>query len=211
MSPERYAIARLDEIERTKRPFMIPVRGHFGIQAFGCTAWSGGPGDELITDHHEQDSGHEELYVVVSGQATFTVDGEEVEGPAGTIVFAHDPATQRMAVATQEGTTVLAIGAKPGEAFRPLGWEWSSDAFPYFESGEPEKAYELLAEANEQHPDSPTVLYNLACAEALLGKKEEAVAHLRRAVELYEGYAEYARNDSDFDSIRDDPRFLVPA
>jgi tetratricopeptide (TPR) repeat protein len=211
MSAERYAVARLEEIPRTRRPFMIPVRAHFGIEAFGCTAWTGGPGDELIADHEEEQSGHEELYVVVNGHATFTVDGKEVDAPAGTVVFAHDPATQRKAVATEEGTTVLAVGAKPGEAFRPLGWEWSSGAFEHFERGEPEKAYELLADANEQHPDSANVLYNLACAEALLGRKDEAVVHLRRAVELFDGFAEYARTDPDFDSIRDDPRFLAPA
>jgi tetratricopeptide (TPR) repeat protein len=211
MKPERYSVARLDEIERKTRPFWIPVRAHFGIEAFGVNAWSGGPGDEVITDHNEDGSGHEELYVVMEGRATFTVDGEQLDAPAGTIVFAHDPATQRKAVAVEDGTTVLSIGAKPGEAFRPLGWEWTSEAFQFFERGEPERAYELLAEANEQHPDYASVLYNLACAEALLGKKEEAVAHLRRAVELFEGFAEYARDDSDFDSIRDHPGFLAPA
>ena len=66
-------------------------------------------------------------------------------------------------------TTVLAIGAKPGEAYQPLGWEWSSEAFPFFGSGDPERAYELLAAADAEHPGSPSVLYNLACAEALTG------------------------------------------
>ena len=104
---------------------------------------------------------------------------------------------------------MLAIGAKPGEAYRPLGWEWSSEAFPFFGSGEPERAYELLSAANTEHPDAPSVLYNLACAEALLGKSDEAVEHLRRAVELYPRFAEYARKDTDFDSIRDDPGFAA--
>ncbi len=201
-------VARLDEIER--RDKWTPIRGHFGIESFGVNSWTASAaGDEVINDHNEERSGHEELYVVVSGRATFTVDGKEVDAPAGTLIFVNEPGAQRKAVAAEAGTTVLAIGAKPGEAYKPLGWEWSAEAFPFFQSGEPERAYEILAAANEKHPDSSSVLYNLACAEALLGKKDEAVEHLRRAVELYEDFADYARDDPDFDSIRTHPGFVA--
>jgi tetratricopeptide (TPR) repeat protein len=206
VSGERYTVARLDEIAGGEK--WARIRAHFGIEAFGVNAWtSSAPGDDLISDHNEAASGHEELYVVMTGTATFTVDGKDVDAPAGTIVFVNDPATQRKAVANESGTTVLAIGAKPGQPHRPLGWEWSSEAFPFFQSGEPERAYELLAAANAEHPDSPNVLYNLACAEALTGRTEEAVAHLRRAVALYEPFAEIARDDSDLESIRDHPGY----
>jgi quercetin dioxygenase-like cupin family protein len=203
---ERYAIARLDEIARDAS--WTRIRSHFGIEAFGVNSWTAAAtGAEVISDHNEEPSGQEELYVVLSGRATFTVDGEDVDAPAGTLVFVNEPQTQRKAAAAEAGTTVLAIGAKPGEAYRPLGWEWSSDAFPYFGSGEPERAYELLAAADAEHPDSPSVLYNLACAEALTGRAEQAVDHLRRAVDLYEPFAEIARDDSDFDSIREHPGY----
>jgi tetratricopeptide (TPR) repeat protein len=199
---ERYQIARLGELDRAGS--WTRVRGHFGIEAFGVNAWTAEAiGEEVISDHNEDRSGHEELYVVLSGRATFTVDGRDVDAPAGTLVFVNEPQTQRKAVAAEAGTTVLAIGAKAGEAYQPLGWEWSSDAFPYFGTGEHARAYELLAAADAAHPDAPSVLYNLACAEALTGRTEEAVQHLRRAVELYEPFAEIARDDSDFDSIRD--------
>jgi tetratricopeptide (TPR) repeat protein len=208
MSEERYLVARLDEIGRDGK--WMPIRGHFGIEAFGVNAWkAAAAGDELISDHNEENSGQEELYVVLSGRATFTLNGEEVDAPAGTLVLVNDPKSQRKAVAAEAGSSVLAIGSKPGEAYRPLGWEWSSEAFPYFGSGEPERAYELLSAADEEHPDSPSVLYNLACAEALTGRHEEALEHLRRAIELYPGFAEIARNDSDFDSIRKHPAFVA--
>jgi tetratricopeptide (TPR) repeat protein len=207
MSAGRYAVARLEELAHHGN--WMQIRGHFGIESFGVNAWTAkAAGDEVISDHNEERSGHEELYVVLDGHATFTVDGEDVDAPAGTLVFVNEPATQRKAVATEAGTSVLAIGAKPGEAYRPLGWEWSTDAFPYFGSGEPERAYEILAAADREHPDSPSVLYNLACAEALTGKPDEAVEHLRRAVELYAPFAEIARDDPDFDSIREHPGYV---
>jgi len=203
---EKYEVARLDELDRSGS--WTRVRGHFGIEAFGVNAWTAGAsGDQVISDHNEERSGHEELYVVLNGRAIFTVDGRDVDAPAGALVFVNEPQTQRKAIATEAGTSVLAVGAKPGEAYQPLGWEWSSDAFQYFESGEPERAYELLAAADTAHPDSPSVLYNLACAEALTGRSEEAVDHLRRAGQLYEPFAEIARDDSDFDSIRDHPGY----
>jgi tetratricopeptide (TPR) repeat protein len=86
-----------------------------------------------------------------------------------------------------------------------LGWEWSYEAFPLFGEERYEEAYALLSQAAEQHPDAAGVLYNLACAEARLGKNTEAVEHLRRAIELFGGFAEIARNDPDLEPIRDHP------
>lgn len=209
MSEERYSVVRLDEIERKRDGVMIPIRAHFGIGAFGVNAWTGGPGREVITDHDETPSGHQELYLVVTGRASFTVDDQDVDAPAGTFVFVGDPDTQRKAVAAEPETTVLSIGAKPGEAYVVRGWELSEDAMPFFESGEYERAYEILAKANEEHPDASGVLYNLACAEALTGKTEEAVEHLRGAIELDERFREIAKADSDFDSIRSHPDFAA--
>ena len=202
---ERYSIAKLDELERHGR--VTPVRAYFGIEAFGVTVWTAAAGEDLINDHDERSSGQEELYVVLSGHAVFTVDGQEVDAPAGTLVFVKEPETRRKAIAAEAGATVLALGAKAGEAHVPLGWEWAPGVSRHFQSGEPERAYELLAAADSEHPDAPSVLYNLACAEALTGRTEEAVEHLRRAVELYEPFAEIARDDSDFDSIRDHPGY----
>jgi tetratricopeptide (TPR) repeat protein len=203
---EKYEVARLEELDRSGS--WTRVRGHFGIEAFGVNAWTAGAsGDEVISDHNEERSGHEELYVVLNGRAIFTVDGRDVDAPAGTLMFVNEPQTQRKAIAAEAGTTVLAIGAKPGEAYQPLGWEWSSDAFQYFQSGEPERAYELLAAADEEHPDAPSVLYNLACAEALNGEHDAALEHLARATSLEERWRKAARDDPDFDGVRDDPRF----
>ncbi|HEX3329444.1 MAG TPA: tetratricopeptide repeat protein [Gaiellales bacterium] len=69
-------------------------------------------------------------------------------------------------------------------------------------------AVTLLRKADSEHPDVVGV-YNLACCEALGGRREEALEHLRRAVELEPWMAAHARSDADLDSIRDDPRFAA--
>ena len=56
-----------------------------GIQAFGVTSWVAEPGKQLIQEHSEN-GGDEELYLVLSGQAVFTVDGETLTlGPGGCL------------------------------------------------------------------------------------------------------------------------------
>src|SRR5262245_43856946 len=84
-----------------------PIRRKLGIEAFGVNAWPTAEAGASVIQEHDEDSGHEELYVVVSGRATFTVDGDEIDGPAGTLVFVRNPKSKRGAVAAEPGTTVL--------------------------------------------------------------------------------------------------------
>ena len=202
---EQYTSARLEEIRRSDNWF--PIRRHFGIEAFGVNAWTGAAGDAVIGEHAETTSGHEELYVVLDGHAEFTVGGETIDAPRGTLVFVRDPVTRRGAVAREDGTTVLAVGATAGEAYAPQGWEYSADAMPLFERGEYARAKELLGEANERYPGFAGILYNLACAEARLGEADAALEHLNAAVAKEQQFVEYAKSDDDLASIRDDPRF----
>jgi hypothetical protein len=113
-------------------PYWRPIRIHFGIQAFGTNAYvARAAGDQIIVEHAEaEESGtrHEELYVVVSGHATFTVDGEDVDAPAGTLLYVSDPGSRRGAVAHEAGTTVLCFGGTPGEAFSVSPWEQKYEA-----------------------------------------------------------------------------------
>src|SRR2546425_10858697 len=82
-----------------------PLRLNFDVKAFGVNAWTAKEADAtLISEHDETRSGHEELYLLVSGHATFTVDGEEVEAVPGTVVFVRDPASKRSAIAHETGT-----------------------------------------------------------------------------------------------------------
>ena len=121
-----FTATHIDDIAAEQWPYWAPIRHHFDIRTFGINAWRGASGDEVIKRHDEHESGAPELYLVMSGHATFTVGADEVDAPAGTLVFVRDAAIERVAFATQDGTVVVSIGAAAeGEAFAPAGWDTS--------------------------------------------------------------------------------------
>ena len=186
-----------------------PIRRHFDIRAFGVNAYTAAEAGQRVVEEHREENGAEELYVVVSGRATFKVDGEEHDAPPGTLVHCP-PGTLREAFAAEPGTTVLGIGAKPGEVFEPSGWEWSFAGTSLLAQGDEEGARRELQAGIETYPDAWQGYYNLACVEARLGNKDEALTQLERAAELErEAVVKRAREDSDFASVMDDPRFLA--
>jgi len=208
---ERYGVTTLDELVAPPMPDQArwhTIRKTLGISAFGINAWTATEDDQqIIGEHDEVDgTGHEELYVVVKGHATFTVDGNAVDAPAGTLVHLADPSVKRAAVG-KEGTTILVVGAKPGVAFTPSEWERSAEALAYWPTEEWDKAIEVLESHLEATPEHAGTLYNLACAHARAGHPDVAMDYLVRAVELREQFAEYAPKDDDLASLRDDPRF----
>jgi tetratricopeptide (TPR) repeat protein len=206
MTEERWSTAHLSAIDGPDG--WAPIRRHFGIASFGVNAWTAEEaGANVISEHDEEPSGHEELYVVLAGRATFTIDGQEVDAPVGTVLHVREPGTTRAATAAEPGTTVLAVGGRPGAVYEPRDWEINAEVLPLFERAEYAEAKRILVEAHEREPDAAGLLYNLACAEARLGEPEAALGHLARAVELAPRFAEFAQGDEDLASIRDDPRF----
>ena len=207
-----YEMAHVDELEElpvNDGEFVWrPVRRRFGISAFGTNAYTARAGQRVVEEHSEQD-GHEEMYVVLRGRATFTLGDDEVDAPAGTLVFVR-PGTKRGAIAAEDDTAVLAVGAKPGVVFEPSPWEDMFAAFSLAAKGETDTARELVTAAAARQPDAWQGHYNFACFEVLYGDKEAGIAHLERAYELDpETVAEAARKDSDLDAVRDDPRVLA--
>jgi tetratricopeptide (TPR) repeat protein len=200
----KWQVARLDDIERRGRD--IPVREHLRIQAFGINAYTPGEDGTLIGEHDESGSGQEELYIVLDGTATFELDGETVDAPAGTFVFV-EPGVKRTAFAEEPGTTLVAVGGAPGRAYEPSGWELWAPIRPLYEAGQYDEAADRARELVEANPEYPLLAYNLACVESLAGRKEDALEHLRQAVERSDRVRDFAAGDTDFDPIRDDPRF----
>jgi hypothetical protein len=207
--PVAARVIHLNDIEQIPGPgtlTWLPVRYTLGIRAFGCNAYVAGEAGADVVEPHTEDPAlaHEELYFVARGRAEFRIDGQAYDAPAGTYVFIPDPASHRHAVAAEPGTTVLSFGGPP--TFEPSAWEWGFRAAPLIRS-DPATAREILADGMRRHPESPSLHYNLACLEALTGDRERALGSLRRAVELRPDLREWAREDSDFESLRDDQEF----
>ena len=70
-------------------------------------------------EHHEAESGQEEVNVVIAGSGVYRIDDEEVPVRTGDFLRI-DPETTRCPVAGPEGLTLIAIGAPRG-AYEPRG------------------------------------------------------------------------------------------
>jgi Tetratricopeptide repeat/AraC-like ligand binding domain len=208
-------VMHLDDFERVPGPgslTWLPVRQTLGIEAFGTNAYvAAEAGEEVVEPHTEVDEngepgsgGHQELYFVARGHATFTIDGAEHDAPAGTYVFIADPTAHRRALAREAGTTVLSFGGPA--TFQPSAWEWAFRAAPLLRE-DPERARAILTEGLERHPGSGNLLYNLACLEAVQGNRDEALSLLERALADRPGLREWAPGDEDLVSLHGDERF----
>jgi tetratricopeptide (TPR) repeat protein len=189
----------------------IRLRRTLDIGAFGASAaYQAKSGEDVIGEHDELGpgaDGHEELYVVVQGSAAFTLDGEEIDAPHGTVVFVQ-PGAKRKAVATSDETIVLAVGGRRGEAYRvPPGGELA-DFFEHYNKQDYEGALAACHVALEKFPGNALILYNIACMQSMLGRGDEALETLRTSVEKWPQFKENAQKDDDFASLREDKRFL---
>jgi tetratricopeptide (TPR) repeat protein len=207
---EGYTVLAIDQVQ----PLSVvggslqwhPLRRALDVRAFGINAYTAAAaGDELVEDHTEGSLGHEEIYLVLSGRATFTVNGETSDVPAGSLVHLSDPSLRRHAVAAEPGTTVLAIGGKPGEAYRPSAWEHYFAAGAALDGGDLERAYQLIVNGLVEHPDNLVLLFNAACYRALAGRADEAIEFLTRAYQVDPDRVRELAGDSDLDSIRERP------
>jgi len=131
---DSHRVLRLDEaptvdLDEAKVPPWIPVRHRLGVGAFGTNAYRAAQAGDVVVEPHTEWSDdpaeppQQEMYVVVLGHATFTVDGQTIDAPAGTVVFLPEPSAHREAVAAAPDTVVLAVGGAPGFAYGGSQWE----------------------------------------------------------------------------------------
>lgn len=189
----------------------VRLREDLDVGAFGVSAvFQRKAGEALVASHHEASPGgdrHEELYVVVQGGATFTVDGQEVEAPQGTAIFVRDPELMRSALATADDTIVVAVGGPRDHAYRLTPAASQEGFWDAYEAEDYAAALESVNRALETYPGNAHLLYNVACMQALLGEDDAALTALAESVAKWEKYKDQARKDDDFVSLREDPRF----
>ena len=203
-----YTVTQLNEIEEIsdgRCPFR-PVRHHFGIMSFGINTWTAKAAGDRLINEHDEDEEHEELYLVQSGHATFELDGERVDAPTGTFVFAS-PGVKRTAFAEEPQTTIVAIGGTPGRAYEVGGFELWAPPRPALRGGRICRGGGSRARAGR----GASRVCGLALQRRLLreprraeGRGDRAPAARDRAVGAVRGFA---AGDSDFDAIREEPAF----
>jgi tetratricopeptide (TPR) repeat protein len=200
-----YEIVSLADLESVPGPGSLrwtPLRKHLGVTAFGINAYTAAEaGQDVVEEHTEERLGHEEIYVVVSGRATFVVDGQEREVPAGSAVYLRDPSIKRFARAEEPGTTVLAIGGKPGQ-HEISAWEYFFAAYAKADAGDFDGALGELEAGLAQKPDHPALLYHRACILSRAGRLEEARDVLDRALAGDPELRRWADEDEDLAPLR---------
>lgn len=185
---------------------LLPIQRPLDYRVAGINGWSGDPGEGLVPEH-EEDSGHEELYVVVRGRARFTVDGNDVEAPAGTLIHVK-PGERRVAVSEEAGTIVVAVGAAIGEVYQPTAWSDFVIGDHYRREGRIEEGRAAVRRLLETEPGNWAAPYNVACYEALAGDNDAAFAFLQQAMQIdTQAVRNYAPGDSDLDALHEDPRW----
>jgi tetratricopeptide (TPR) repeat protein len=202
----RYEVLKIDELDRIPVSHGLewrPIRRRLGIRAFGMNAYTAEKVGDIVVEEHTEGSGHEEVYIVVSGAARFTVDGDDFDAPAGTLVYLPDSEVLRSAVSKDEDTTVLAVGGWRDKAFEPSGWEWTFEASPLADEGKYDDAIAIMKDGMEELGESGAGWYHVARFEAKAGRTEDAAAHLAKALELRPDVREYAEKDEDLAPLLD--------
>jgi mannose-6-phosphate isomerase-like protein (cupin superfamily) len=206
-----YDILALDDLGRYPQDdaLLLPLRMELGLRAFGANAWTAAIGDHVVPRHTEE-SGDEELYVVVRGRARFTVGDRTFDGVPGTLVHV-EAGVEREAIAEEPDTIVLAVGAPVGKPYEAHGWEDVRVAFGEAAAGDLDAGrlrLEQLAASNRQNWEG---WYNLACFESRFGDHAKAFEHLEKALSIERQAKEYALNDSDFEPLHGDERWAAIA
>jgi len=189
-----------------------PLRRLLSVTGVGIGAFSARVAGEELIERHDESSpgsgGQEEIYPVLAGRAHFVVGDEQIEAPQGTLLRV-DPGIMREATAAEPDSTVLVIGGRPGAALPASPYEHWYAAEPAYAAGDYAAAVEIASEGLTDWPEHPMLHYQLACYRALAGERDEAVGHLLIAYAGDDRTREWAAEDEDLASVRDDPR-LAP-
>jgi tetratricopeptide (TPR) repeat protein len=95
-----------------------------------------------------------------------------------------------------------ALAIKPDDHYA-----WNNRGVALLNLGQNEAAVASYDRALEIKPDDHEAWYNKACYHALQNDPDRALSALKRVIELDPECREWAKDDTDFDPIRQDPRF----
>ena len=115
-----FTIAHLNDLERPFPKWAL-ARKSLGLRSFGMNVVELAPG-ESVPEHDETPTDQEEVFIVLSGDATMVIDGEDHPAPAGTYTRL-DPEPKRTVVNRSQGdVTVLIVSAPRTSGYTPMDW-----------------------------------------------------------------------------------------
>jgi uncharacterized cupin superfamily protein len=112
-------VTHIDDIEGVYGGIFKPVGRTLGVTAFGVNVQVRGPGDDGYPDHDHSKDGQEELYYVLSGAATLTIDGEPNDLRAGSIAYVPAGVSRKFTT-TDSGVEFISIGGAPDTPFTEI-------------------------------------------------------------------------------------------
>lgn len=119
-----YTIKHRDEFETMEgsgdSTWML-ARKALGTSAFGFNMVEIAPGGQ-IPEHDEAQSSQHELYIVLEGEATLRLEGEDHAAPAGTFASIEPPASRTILNRSDAPVTALLIGVQPEGGYEPMSW-----------------------------------------------------------------------------------------
>jgi hypothetical protein len=185
----------------------LPLRATLGLQAFGLSGYVGDEGETVVPSHAETGGGagrHQELYIVLAGGARFEVGEETFDASSGTLVLV-EPGERRAAVASEDGTVVLAAGGPLGEPYRVAPWEYGSRAAYARAYGDVDELERIAAEGTASYGEHVTMVIAQACVAAQRGDREQARALLDTAY-ADPDFGEWARGEAANEPLLDPVR-----
>lgn len=119
-----YTIKHVDEFEQMEGSGGATwrlARRTLGADAFGFNVVDIEPGGELPA-HDEGESGQEEVFVVLDGEATIVADGDEHAAGPGTFVRYGPQVRRTVRNASEAPIRLLLIGVPGNSGYEPLSW-----------------------------------------------------------------------------------------
>jgi mannose-6-phosphate isomerase-like protein (cupin superfamily) len=109
-------VTHVDEIEGAYGGVFKPIGAHLGVTAFGINLQQHPQHHDLYPEHDHAGDRQEEVYFVISGEATLTIDGEPHKLRAGSVAYVP-PGTKRQFTTPDSPVEFISIGGTAGAPF----------------------------------------------------------------------------------------------
>ena len=119
-----YTIKHRDEfevMEGSGNATWLLARKSLGTDCFGYNLVEIAPGGQ-IPEHNHGDNGEVEVYVILEGDATMRLGGEDHPAPAGTFASIDSPTSRTILNRSDAPVTAMLIGVLPDGGYQPMSW-----------------------------------------------------------------------------------------